>query len=196
MKELTLGQFQEITGLQKSNQSEEDKMTEMVAILTWKSPREVDEMNIVDFNRAAQEVITSLSAPLPEEKPSRIINGVGITYEPSKLNRGQYITVNHFIKQDVISNAHNILAALSYNVKTGQHEPERFTEIAELLQSAPMRTVVSTCLFFCNLYAASMKTLKNFLEEEMTKKGMSRAKIQEEMNHLMTVLDGFTTQSK
>jgi hypothetical protein len=79
MKELTLGQFQEITALQKSNQSEEDKMTEMVAILTWKSPREVDEMNIVDFNRAAQEVITSLSAPLPEEKPSRIINGVGIT---------------------------------------------------------------------------------------------------------------------
>jgi len=196
MKELTLGQFQEITALQKSNQSEEDKMTEMVAILTWKSPREVDEMNIVDFNRAAQEVITSLSAPLPEEKPSRIINGVGITYEPSKLNRGQYITVNHFIKQDVISNAHNILAALSYNVKTGQHEPERFTEIAELLQSAPMQTVVSTCLFFCNLYAASMKTLQNFLEEEMTKKGMSRETIQKELTHLMTVLDGFTTQSK
>jgi hypothetical protein len=196
MKELTLGQFQEITALQKSNQSEEDKMTEMVAILTWKSPREVEDMNIVDFNKSAQEVIAYLSTPLPEEKPSRIINGVGITYEPAKLNRGQYITVNHFIKQDVIANAHNILAALSYNVKTGQHEPDRFSEIAESLQSAPMRTAVATCLFFCNLYAASMKTLKNFLEEEMTKKGMSRAKIQEEMNHLMTVLDGFTTQSK
>lgn len=196
MEDLTLGQFQEILYLQKSDISEDEKMTEMVAILLRKSVKEVDEMPVLVFNQQAKIINEYLRMSLPDDSPKRIINGVGITYEPAKLNRGQYVTVNHFISKDIIDNAHNILAALSYNPKTGNHEPDKFSETAALLQDAPMRDVVSTCLFFCNLYAASMKALKNFLAAELIMKKVPKKKAIEAVEGLMTALDGYTTQSR
>ena len=145
---MTLGQFQEIYKISRSDIDEEDKMTEMVAAMTGRTPNEVDSLSIPEFNQLAAQVKEALSKPLPDAKATPVINGHGITYEPAKLNRGQYVTLNHFLKGDVLENAHLILASVSYNPKTKQHEPDRHNEIAEALQSAPLEQVVAACLFF------------------------------------------------
>lgn len=196
MTNLTLGQFQEIFAIQKSEMNEEDKMTEMVAAVTGKSVHDVEEMPIMEFNKLSKQVVKHLSEPLPEGKPKRILAGVGITYEPTKLNRGQYITVNHFMGKNIIENAHNILAALSYNPKSGKHEPDKFKEIAESFQDVAIADVLPSCLFFCNLYGTFMKTLESYLAAQMMMKGVPMKEAKEAMKILTTVSDGFIMQSR
>lgn len=191
MKEITLGQFQEIYALQKSELSDEDKMTEMVAIISGKSTKEVEEMLLPDFNKLASEVTTYLSNPLPEAKPKRIMAGVGILYEPAKMNRGQCITINHFISKDVIANAHYILAALSYDLKTKKNEPGKHEEIAENIKDVPMSEAVASCLFFCQLYNVSMLSLQNYLEGAMMMKGMNLTIAKKQLTDLMTASAGY-----
>ena len=47
---MTLGQFQEIYKISRSDIDEEDKMTEMVAAMTGRTPNEVDSLSIPEFN--------------------------------------------------------------------------------------------------------------------------------------------------
>ena len=88
---MTLGQFQEIYKVQKSDIDREEKLTEMVAILANKTVNEVEAMKVPDFEKLAIKVKEALREPLvtqkPEEalngyhKPEKLIGGYGITYE-------------------------------------------------------------------------------------------------------------------
>ena len=193
---MTLGQFQEIYKISRSDIDEEDKMTEMVAAMTGRTPNEVDSLSIPEFNQLAAQVKEALSKPLPDAKATPVIIGHGITYEPAKLNRGQYVTLNHFLKGDVLENAHLILASVSYNPKTKQHEPDRHNEIAEALQSAPLEQVVAACLFFCQVFETSIKGLGSYLGKELTRGMRSHHDRAVMLRILMDVLDGYTMQSR
>lgn len=196
IEKLTVGQFQELYKVQKSDMDDLDKVTEMVAIISGKTNNEVDSMPVPEFNRLASEVTEAISKPLPKVEPKKIIEGVGITYEPAKLNRGQYVTVMHFMKGDVIENAHLILASISYNPKTRKHESDKHSEIAERLQDARMVDVYASCVFFCQLFNASMSSLENFLVKELLRKGMTKPQATIRIRALLKGLDGYTTLNR
>lgn len=193
---ITVGQFQEIYKINKSEIDPEEKMTEMVSVLAEKTVQEVDTMTVPDFNKLSSEIVKILSNPLPETKPSRTISGFPIVYEPAKLSRGQYVTIVHFMKQDVIENCHYILASLTYNEKTGRHESEKHKEIAEKMQDAKLTEVYPATVFFCQLFRASMQSLQSFFLKAMMTKGMKAKEAQKLMAGLMKGLDGFTTASR
>ena len=195
LETLTVGQFQEIYKIQKAEMDTDEKMTEMVAILSGKTVSEVDDLPLPEFNNLAREIGKVLSQPMPTPKPSRVIKGYGITYEPAKLNRGQYVTVNHFMKGDPIDNCHLILASLTYDIKTGKHEAERHAEIAEGLQDANFVDVYAACLFFSQLFTVSIRGLGSYLESEVAKK-MNPEEAKRVMRILMAGLGGSTMQNR
>lgn len=190
---LTLGQFQEIWRIHKSDIPDEEKLTEMVAVLTGKTTNEVDQLTIPEFNKLAAQVKEILTKEFKTDKPSREILNYGICYEPAKLSRGQYITLMHFMKGDVIENAHLILASITYNPKTKKHEADKHAEIAEHLQDAPVAHVLPVCFFFSKMFAASMNSLRSYLAAEMMKKGLSPRMALDYLTTLMDGLDGFIT---
>jgi len=191
LQTLTVGQFQEIYKVQKSEMDEEEKMTEMVSILSGKTIREVEDMPITEFTKLANDIKEVLRQELPVAEPKKIIGKYGITYEPAKLNRGQYITVNHFMKGDSIDNCHLILASLTYDPKTGKHDADNHKKIAEDLQEANFLDAYSACVFFSHLFKVSISSLRDFLVLELSKKGKGQ-----EMKDLLKDLDGFIMPNK
>lgn len=190
---LTLGQFQEIWRIHKSDIDQEEKLTEMVAVLAGKTVNEVDQLTIPEFNSLAGQVKEILSQDFKTDKPHREILNYGICYEPAKLSRGQYVTLMHFMKGDVVENAHLILASITYNPKTKKHEADKHAEIAEHLQDAPVVHVLPVCFFFSKMFVDSMNSLKSYLVSEMMKKGASPRIALDYLTTLMGGLDGFIT---
>lgn len=202
---MTLGQFQEIYKVQKSDIDREEKLTEMVAILANKTVNEVEAMKVPDFEKLAIKVKEALREPLvtqkPEEalngyhKPEKLIGGYGITYELGKLDRGQYVTVMHFLQGDYIENAHLILASITYNQKTLQHESDRHQQIADELQEVDLAIIAPCLLFFCHVFETSIKSLGSYLGKQLTK-----GKNPQEASYLLTTLtaalDGYSMQSR
>lgn len=193
---ITVGQFQEIYKISKSDIDSEEKLTEMVSVLSGKPVSEVEEMPLTEFNNLAKQIQEVLRQPLPTKKPQQKINGYGITYEPAKLNRGQYVTVSHFMSKDVVENCHLILASLTYNPKTGKHESDKHAEIAEKMQDAKLADVYPATVFFCQLFADSMMALEDYLTRQLVKPGMNPMKVNQQIQLLMKDLGGFITQSR
>jgi hypothetical protein len=185
---ITLGQFQEIHKLQKAEMDLEEKTTEMVAVLAGKTIKEIEDMPVPEFNKLSTKVIEVISKPIPIGKPQPTIAGYRITYEPAKLTRGQYVTLMHFMKMDVVENAHNIMAALV--------NEENHSEIADKMQAEPMETIYPACVFFCELYKTSILGLRKYLVKEMLKKKIPMKKCQEMLADLTNGLDGFTMQKE
>ena len=164
---MTLGQFQRIWAVQNSELDNLDKLTEFVAIMTNKNFQEVEALPMAEFNKHSSKAIETLSTPY-KAKPQKTIGGYGICYEPGKLNRGQYVTVQHLIK-DPIGNAHKILSAISYDVKTKKNDTERFNEIALEIQETPFELTYSACVFFCQLFNVSTNHLVRYLTRKKGK---------------------------
>ena len=196
LSEITVGQFQELWKINKSDLDPEEKLTEMVAAISGKTTNEVDQLTVPEFNKLAKEVKEILSQPLPDSKPPKTLCGYGITYEPARLNRGQYVTVLHFVKGDVVENCHLILASLTYDPKTGKHDSERHKEIAEQMQEAKLVDVYPATVFFCELFKVSMKSLQSYLVKELMTKGAKPGMAVEAVSSLMTGLDGFLMPSR
>lgn len=197
LENITVGQFQELYKVQKSSQDDLDKMTESVSILSGKTVREVEEMLLPEFNNLSQQITKIWEAyrNVPERKPSRIIKGYGILYEPGKLTTGQYVTAMHFMKGDVIENMHFLMASITYNIKTGKHEAEKHPKIASDLQDALFMDVHAACVFFCHLFTRSIQGLESFFLKEMIRSGMKPLKARQYLRTLLMNLDGFTTLS-
>ena len=189
---LTLGRFQEIYKISKSDLEDEEKMTEIVACMSGMTVAEAEALPYIDFNTKAREAKEILSANIPETKPKKQLAGWGITYEPANLTRGQYVTVQHFMSGDPIENAHLILASISYDLKTKKHQEDKHLEIAEKFQELDMADILPSCVFFCQLFAASMKGLQNFLARELKKKGKNPKAVAS----LINALGGIITQNR
>jgi hypothetical protein len=190
IQDMTLGQFQEIYKVQKSDMDAEDKMTEMVAIMTGKTGKEVEEMSIPDFNTIAGAVTAFLKAPIPEKKPQRQLAGWQILYEPGKMTRGQYVTMMHFMGGDIVENAHLIMACLALDPKTKKHPADRHAQIADAMQDVVFSDIYPACLFFCQLFAASMTGLESYLARQLMARGMSPTMARQQIRTLMEGLAG------
>lgn len=196
LQDITVGQFQEIWKVNKSEIEPEEKMTEMVSILSGKTTNEVDSMPVLEFNKLAVQIKEMLSQPLPNVETPKMLCGYKMCYEPGKLNRGQYVTLMHFVKGDVVENCHYILATLAYDPVTNKHHAERHKEIAEELQEAKIVDVYAATVFFCDLFKASMRSLQSYLVSELLTKGATPKMAVEAITTLMEDLDGYLMPSK
>jgi len=193
---ITLRQYQSLYAITKSELDEWDRVTESVAVVTGKTSREVEDMPVMEFNTQAKIVTDILTTEIIIAAKKIIeVNGrsYGILYEPSKLTRGQYVTIQHFLQGDLIDNCHLIMASLTYNPKTKKHEAERHNEIAEDFKDVDFAIIYSACVFFCDLFKTFIKSLQDYLVKE-TK--MNKMEVQKILGDFSSVMDGFIPQSK
>lgn len=201
---LTIGQYQALYLNSKSKDDEEDKKTQAVAIATGKTPRQIDEMPMHEFQVLSHSVVIAyekakLNAhPIPFLKSGKRI--YEINYIPASYRYAQFVECQTWLKSDIIENMHNILASISNPVRRflwlklpGKNDSRNHEMIAEDFKGVRFKEAYGCIVFFCKVFAASMKGLEGYLRAEtrMTKKEADKL-----MTDLTLVLDGFTTQSE
>jgi len=172
---ITVQQFQDIHRLSITADIDTDtKVERVVSIVYDKTEREVEEMLLKDFNKAAKECSFLLTDQIPG-KPVREIKTNGrryaIEYNPRKLKYRQYIEVLTYASKP-IENLHLIMASIVNPVRWGikrKNEAKDHEKIAADMQEAKMTDVYNSCVFFCKLYTNSIRVIQPSLVEEMMK---------------------------
>lgn len=194
---LTVGQYQQLYAIQKSEMDEIDRATESVAVLTGKTPTEVEDMPLSEFNKVAVEIAVIFDKKERKVKPPRSLRIQGrkhrILYNPREISSGQYIDLQHFLSQDTIENLHKIVACLIVPVKwhggNGKYSGTDHEIKAAYVQEMNFLKIQAVFVFFSKLWSASIKAIQPYLEREMKKKGIQGMNLQE-------LMDGFLAPSR
>lgn len=209
---ITLGQYQALYSIQKSDMDDIDKMAESVALLAGKTLRQLDDMPVPEYMSITRSLrIIWESASVKDEPLKKILesNGrsYGLEFEPGKLSTGQYIEVQKWMQGDVVENAHLLLASISYNIVKGKHvkrDPDKFNEVSTDFQDMIFMDVYPSILFFCHVFDASIVALVTYLEKEVKKTSKTKMtneqkieNIQREMmlTSLRTTMAGYTQRN-
>lgn len=197
---MTLGQYQALYSIQKTDLDELDKVTESVAILTGKTNREVEDMPVTEYKRVVNELAgiwQKVQLQTEAVKKQIPANGrtYGITFVPANLTAGQYIELQKWMQGDVFENAHLILASISYPIiggKDGKNDPSMHQQVSADFQEAAFKDVYPSILFFCQLFDASIRGLENYLAREIQKRRISKVEKQLMLTSLRTTMAGYT----
>ena len=197
---MTLGQYQALYAIQKTDMDELDKVSESVAVLTGKTHREVEGMGVMDFQKVVSELARIWEqVKLEAGKVSKTIhaNGkiYGLTYIPAHLTAGQYIELQKWMQGDVFENAHLILASISYpivNGKDGVNDSSIHAQVAEDFQEAAFKDIYASMLFFCQLFDSSIGGLENYLAKVIRRKMIPWSQRKAMLTRLRETMDGFT----
>lgn len=201
---LTLRQYQQLYAIHTSDGDDMDKIIQSVCILANKTEREVEEMQLADFNKVSSEIAKIFSHESIKYKPKPFITiggkKYGIICQPSTLSTGQYIEIQTWMRSNLIENMNKIMASLVYPVKgvwpflwRGKYNAEHHPVTSEQILDCNFQQVHSTCVFFLKLWKGSIKALVPYLEKELSKKGVNQTQIQTILRHAS---DGFLTSNE
>jgi hypothetical protein len=198
---LTLGQYQQLYAIGKSESDETDKAVECVSVLTGLPRWEVEEMPITDFNKVSAELTTIFSDFKSDKPKNKIVLG-GKKYlvqlNPRKLTAGQYIDIQHFLKGNNIENMHKVIACLVLPLKrfgrVGNYDAKNHEQISEQVRELPFANIHATCVFFLNLWRASTGVMQDYLKSQL-KKTLTTSQYQRIAGmDFKKIMDGFTAQ--
>ncbi len=197
-EDITVEQFQAIHKLQQSKMDEYDRLTEIMALLNNTTVTEIEELTVTEFNRMAKEAQFLTETPPYDPKKFIKVNGrkYAINYHISFLKQRQFVEISHF-QTDIIGNLHNIMASLVQPVKWGfrrDNKAEQHSEYATDLLKARFVDVHSAALFFCKLYAASLRITRDYLMGKVPQE--QREEVWMRLNVLADIMDGFITPKK
>lgn len=201
-QDLTVGQYQELYRIHTSKDDDLDKVIQSVAILTGTTPKQVEEMTLPQFNLVSLELALIFSGEPVKTKPPRYLklNGkkYAVEYNVRKLNAGQYIEIQAWIKDGkMIENMHKVIASLIYPVSwwsKGKNDSAEHEVNSELILDCNYLQVQGICVFFSLLWNASIKALVPYLKKGVLKKVTTNQK--EVTEALEMVLDGSLMQDK
>ena len=201
---MTVGQYQQLYEIAKSTDDETEKAIQSVAVLTGKTPSEVEDMPLHEFNRVNSEIVKSINSLRLNTKPVSFLKANGrmyqVNYKIATITAGQNAEVNAWLKEkDWITNMDKILASVCVEIKrygwvklpVKKRRPHQ--DIAADMQDVNFSEAYGCVVFFCSLFTASIKGILPFLETEMMKRGKTMEEVQTFQMDLMKTLDGFTT---
>lgn len=205
IENLTVGQYQELYKIHTSQDDDIDKAVASISILTGKPRWDVEEMPMAQFTSISQEIAILFSNPTI--KP-RVVKSVkiekqkyAVILDPKKLSTGQYIDLQHFLKENMVENLHKLMACLlipvNYLSIKGKYDGENHEKISEGVQNLKYVEIYSTCVFFSTLWTRSIKAIGTYLAKQMNREMKSR-----NLDPILTETDlwnylaGYTTLSK
>lgn len=199
-EKLTVGQYQELYQIHTGSDEDIEKAIASIACITGKPRWEVEAMELDKFKEKAAEVAILFTPVLEDRKPKTKIKINGKKYRiclnPRKLTAGQYIDLQHFLKDgQIIRDLHKLMACLVTPIRflrKGKYDGENHNKVAEGLINCNFSEVHSTCVFFLNLWNHSIKAITPYLSRELLKK--VKNPIMREMD-LQKLMDGFTMQN-
>ena len=203
---LTVGQYQALYAIAKSEDDELEKSVQSVSVVTGKPVSEVENMPLNEFNALNRQIVTNINALRLNTKPVSFLK-VGkklyqVNYKIGTLTAGQNTELQHWFKEkDWICNMDKILASVAVPIKRylwvklpAKNKPAHEV-IAEDMQAVDFSEAFGCVVFFCKIFAGSIKSTLPYLEEAMMKSGKTREQVRTFQTDLMKTLDGFTTQN-
>ncbi len=188
---ITVQQFQQLHKVSTSNDSDEDKSVQAVAILYNMTEAQVDDMDLLQFKKLCAKTAAVLDISQIPGKPETRIGNYKIVYNPAKLKHRQYVEINHWVDNQ-IENMHLIMASLvvpiKWNFWTSPNKSEHHEQYATDILQQPFYKVYQACVFFCELYKALIEATAGYLENNnmTTEKDVIAAQL------LRSVTDGYT----
>lgn len=180
----------------------------LVSVMFNKSIYEVEAMTNLEFKSKLKE-LEFLNTEIPYN-PKKYINADGnlyrLIYDVRKIRNakqfiksmsaGEIITIKQ-LSSDFIDNVHKIFACMVVPQKKilgirfdKKYNPKEVEAYSEDILYAKIVDVHSTCLFFCRVFEAQIKSLLTFLAKDM------KEEEQQKVADLVKTLDGFLTPQK
>jgi hypothetical protein len=202
---LTVGQYQELYSISKSNLDEIDKAIQSVGIVTGKTERQLDDMPVSEFNALSKTVITSFEKARFNNKPSTYLRSgkklYKIDFDVSNISAGQYIEVQEWLKGDLIDNMDKILASICRPVndyylfkRVRKYDGSQHPYVCRDMKEVDFNEAYGCIVFFCQLLIGSIKALEVYLSKELPQ--TERQNLLKAIVDLPSVMDGFTVQQE
>lgn len=202
---LTVGQYQQLYAIAKSDQDELEKSLQSVAVLMNKTIEQVEDMPLNEFNALNRKIVSSINSLRLNTHPVSFLKANGrlyqVNYKIGTLRAGQNTELQAWLKsKDWIDNIDKILASCVVPVKKylwvylpGKNDSRKHEQVCEDMQAVDFSEAYGCVVFFCKLFAASIKGIRPYLESQMIAKGKSQTESQKVLTDLMKTLDGYTT---
>ncbi len=202
---VSIEQYQRIVKISTSNMPDEEKTTEYLSIILNKTPKQIEDMSIADYNGQCKNMAALFTKDIPG-KPQRYIKAgklYRVNYEVSKTRFAQYVEVKSFVKGGIVENLHLIMASICEPVidyviyrKPLKNKSEDHEQRASDMLQAKFIDAYHSAVFFCKLYKNSMNSLQDYLAKQMLANRMTPEQVNISLQALMRVLDGFTPQRR
>lgn len=186
---------------EKIKQSTNPQVTEFeteCAIISLFSGEDMDE--ILSLNQGSHNSLYNQLAFLQDDiqgkvKDSYKVNGTKYYFEKNadKINGGQWLTLQHFLKEDIDGNLHNLMACFAYRVHKYRfwkhtYEPNKHEHVAVDMLDLPMTVVKPLTDFFLHRWERYASLTLRF-SEAAAKVALWMAKRQ---SHSSQSTDGLT----
>ena len=204
---LTVGQYLALYKIAKSDDDELEKAAQSVSVVTGKTVAEVENMPLNEFNALNRQITTSINALRLNTKPVSFLKANGrlyqVNYKIGTLTAGQNTELQHWFKEkDWISNMDKILASVAVPIKKylwvklpTKNRSQDHEKVSEDMQAVDFSEAFGCVVFFCKIFAGSIKGILPFLEEAMLKAGKTKEQARTFQTALTKTLDGFTMQN-
>ena len=174
---LTVGQYQQLYIIAKSEDDELDKSMQSVEVITGKS---ADDMPLNEFNKLSREIVAAINSQRLNTKPVSFLKSgkklYQVNYKVGTLRAGQNAELQHWLKdKDWIQNMDKILASIVVPIKSylwvklpGKNQSEKHTreEQSELIMATKLayyhRRGVNVNRYFMGNYSTTRRNCNDY----------------------------------
>lgn len=203
-KDLNVFQWQQLNDLflKSKDVTDLDLAISAASICTGLTEHEIDSLPISDLNPLLKAISFIHEELKPQ--PERFIKLKGkrykCIYDVRKIPAARYIETKHFGK-DVNANLHRIAACMVmpmkktlFGWKVDKYDASKHEQYSQDILEAPITQVLGSVVFFYQVYRNWIKSSKDYLIAEMSKK-MSRYQAEAVYQTLCDTMDGYTKPS-
>lgn len=202
-KDVTVWQWIQLQNLLQKTEglTELDIAVKSLAILTNQTENQIDSLSIKDLNKELIK-IKFITDTVPEPKPVDFIKlknkRYRCIYDVRKIPYARYLETK-FFGSDVALNIHKIAASMIMPMKLtwrgwklAKYNASSHDEYAQDLLEAPFEEVYGSIVFFCQVFADSIRSLEDYFKEELMAMGMTTTEAETIITALCESMDGFT----
>jgi len=203
-KDVTVWQWQQIQNVslkQEKGDTELDIAVKTLAILKNQTEAQIDSLSISELKKELEK-IQFITTTIPEPKPKDFIKIKGkmyrCIYDIKNLPYARYLETKHF-GVDISNNLHKIAASMVMPMKltwrgwkVAKYDASKHEEYANDLLEAPFQSVYGSIVFFCQIFANSITSSRDYLKNKLIEEGLSMEEAESTMKTLCKHMDGFT----
>jgi hypothetical protein len=168
---LTVEDYQLLMQVQTSDLDDFEKEIQICSMLADCTPSDIEAMDFGDYVELKKQISFVYEKP-PEAKPKMYWRKYRFIYDVRKINTGRYISIQTFLQGGLIENLHN-LAACIVNPRFSRYDATKHEKYANDMKAAPLVYILSSMLFFCNLFEQSVTAIiDKVTPETMTSEAM------------------------
>jgi len=175
-----------------------EQNSRLIAIVNGWTENEVDSLSVSDYAKEKQK-LSFLNEEIGGKPVKEIrVNGrrYKCVYDVRRLPSGRYIESKVF-SADFVTNLHKLAASMVIPMKStlwgwklDKYDASRHEEYAEDMLSAKIPDIYNSVVFFYHVYRNWMEVSKGYLIQAMMKSGMSKEQAAEEVQNLLSIMDG------